>query len=91
MKAFVKILFGSLVAFIVLQGCAVGNKYNFSDVKADFQAAPAKVKQIAVATSDQRQVIKSGECTPTYVGMQRAGLGNPWRVNTQSDFPLRMT
>jgi hypothetical protein len=89
MQASVKNLFWCLIVLaIMLQGCAVGNKYNFSDVKADLQVAPVKVKHIAVATSDQRKVVMSDECPPTYVGMQRAGFGNPWRVNTDSGLPL---
>ena len=77
-----------IVLAILLQGCAVGNKYNFSDVRADLQMVSAKVKHVAIATSDQRKVVLSGECAPTYVGMQRAGFGNPWRVNTESGLPL---
>jgi hypothetical protein len=89
MQASGKNLFWCLIVLaILLQGCAVGNKYNFSDVGANLQAVPAKVKHFAVATSDQRKVVLSGECAPTYVGMQRAGLGNPWRVNTESGLPL---
>jgi len=89
MRKSLKNLFWCLIVIaLILQGCAVGNKYNFSDVRADLQVAPAKVKQIAVATSDQRKVVISKECPPTYVGMQRAGLGNPWRINTDSGLPL---
>jgi hypothetical protein len=80
-----------LVSFSLLllaQGCAVGNKYNFADTRADLQVSSAGRSTVAVATLDQRQDILSGTCPPTYVGMQRAGLGNPWRVNTVSDLPL---
>ena len=80
-----------LVSFSLLllaQGCAVGNKYNFADTKADLQVSSIGQSTVAVATLDQRQDILSGTCPPTYVGMQRAGFGNPWRVNTVSDLPL---
>ncbi len=43
---------------------------------------------VAVATLDKREVVMTQECAPTYVGMQRAGFGNPWRVNTESGRPL---
>lgn len=76
------------VLAVLLNACAVGNKYSFADVKADFRVAPSSVKSVAVSASDQRQVIKSGECAPTYVGMQRGGFGNPFRVNTESGLPL---
>jgi len=70
------------------QGCAVGNKYNFSDARADLQVSSTSQSSVAVAALDQRQDILSGTCPPTYVGVQRAGFGNPWRVNTQSGLPL---
>jgi hypothetical protein len=89
MQALGKNLFWCLIVLVILlQGCAVGNRYNFSDVRADLQVVSANVKHVAIATSDQRKVVLSGECAPTYVGMQRAGFGNPWRVNTESGLPL---
>jgi hypothetical protein len=75
------------LAFLI-QGCAVGNVYKLSDVKATLQASPPKNNSVAVATLDKRDVIVSKRCPPTYIGMQRAGLGNPWRVNTASGLPL---
>jgi hypothetical protein len=76
------------VLAVLLNACAVGNKYSLSDVKADFKGAPSSVKTVVVSTSDQREVVKSGECAPTYIGMQRGGFGNPFRVNTESGLPL---
>jgi hypothetical protein len=78
----------SFALLLLAQGCAVGNKYNFADTRADLQVSAAAPSAVAVATLDQRQDILSGTCPPTYVGMQRAGFGNPWRVNTVSDLPL---
>jgi hypothetical protein len=75
------------LAFLI-QGCAVGNVYKMSDVKATLQASPPKNNSVAVATLDRRDVIVSQRCPPTYIGMQRAGLGNPWRVNTASGLPF---
>ena len=89
MKVYGKNLFWCLFGLaIFLQGCAVGNVYNLSNVRADLQGVSAQVKHVAVATSDQRRVVVTGECAPTYIGMQRAGFGNPWRVNTASGLPL---
>ena len=73
---------------LLLQGCAAGNVYKLSDVRATLQASPPKDNSVAVATLDKRDVIVSKRCPPTYIGMQRAGLGNPWRVNTASGLPL---
>lgn len=82
-------LFASVVTLaVLLNACAVGNKYSFSDIKTDFKVAPSSVKTVAVSASDHREVVKSGECAPTYVGMQRGGFGNPFRVNTESGRPL---
>ncbi len=85
-KSFLTLLL--FLAFLI-QGCAVGNVYKLWDVKAALQASPPKNNTVvAVATLDRRDVIVSGRCPPTYVGMQRGGFGNPWRVNTASGLPL---
>lgn len=73
---------------ILLQGCAAGNRYNFSDVRANLQMSRVNNTSVAVGSLDQREVILSGRCPPTYVGMQRAGFGNPYRVNTESGLPF---
>jgi hypothetical protein len=70
------------------QGCAVGNKYNLTDTRADLQVSSTGQSSVAVATLDQREAVLSGSCPPTYVGVQRAGFGNPWRVKTESGLPL---
>jgi hypothetical protein len=92
-RGVVMLMTKSILTFLLFlaflfQGCAVGNVYNFSDVKAVLQAAPQKNNNVAVATLDKRDVIVSKTCPPTYIGMQRAGFGNPWRVNTASGRPL---
>lgn len=73
---------------IVLNGCAVGNVYNFTDTRAEIKYSPANGKNAAVATHDQRPDVIKGICDPSYVGMQRAGFGNPWRVHTASGLPF---
>jgi hypothetical protein len=82
------LLFVFFALGFLAQGCAVGNKYNFSDTRADLQVSGTGQSSITVATLDQRQDILSGICPPTYVGMRRGGFGEPWRVNTQSNLPL---
>jgi hypothetical protein len=81
-------LFVFFTFLFLSQGCAVGNKYNFSDTRANLQASSELRAGVTVATLDQRSTVVSGECLPTYVGMQRGGFGNPWRVNTESGLPL---
>lgn len=86
-----KIRYAFVIVFIVafcLQGCAVGNKYNFTDLKVDMKASQKKSTAVAVGALDKREHIVSGRCEPTYVGVQRAGFGNPWRVNTLSGLPF---
>jgi hypothetical protein len=78
----------SFALLFLAQGCAVGNKYNFADTRADLQVSSVGQSTVAAATLDQREDIFSGICPPTYVGMKRAGFGNPWIVNTVSGLPL---
>lgn len=77
-----------LVIGFLVEGCAVGNKYNFSSATADLQLSTTSQANLAVATLDQREDILSGNCPPSYVGMQRAGFGNPWRVHTETGLPF---
>ncbi len=77
-----------LAAAFYLQGCAIGNTYNFSGVSIDVKSAPKQNTSVAVGALDKREHIVSGRCAPTYVGMQRAGYGNPFRVNTESGLPF---
>ena len=84
-----KKLFLYLVLFVLmLSGCAVGNVYNFTDTRADIKYSLASGKNAAVATHDQRADVVKEICDPSYVGMQRAGFGNPWRVHTASGLPF---
>ena len=74
-----------LVAFVG-SGCAVGNKYNYSNVMADI-ATPGN-SSVSVATHDQREYVVSGAKAPQFIGLQRGGFGNPFNVSTQSNRPL---
>ncbi len=75
----------SFVLFLV-SGCAVGNKYSYSEVSADIGISGNSA--IAVATHDQREYVVSGDKKPQFVGLQRGGFGNPFVVTTASDRPL---
>lgn len=77
------ILFFSALA---ASGCAVGNQYDFANSVPAPQVSADK--SVAVSAHDRRQSVTSGECEPNYVGMQRAGAGNPWRVHTKSGNPF---
>ena len=74
------------LASSALGGCAIGNKYRFGAVVAD--ARVSGNLSIAVATTDQREYVKSGAKRPQFVGIQRGGYGNPFDVATESGKPL---
>jgi hypothetical protein len=79
-------LFSIGVITILAYGCAAGNKYQFAGVTANVQASN-KI-YVAVASLDQRLTVLSGESPEDYVGMQRAGFGNPFNVTTDSGLPF---
>lgn len=75
-----------LVAVAAVSGCAIGNEY-------DYRAATAPVPQtsadtLAVTMTDHRPYVLSGEKSPDFVGLQRAGFGIPYSVTTESGAPL---
>ena len=66
---------------LTVAGCAVGNKYDLSQGTAPVSEAN---RSVAVAVTDTRPYVTGGSKPPTFVGLQRAGFGNPWDVNTRS-------
>ena len=71
---------------LLMSACAVGNQY-------DYRAGSAKVPdtgdlRIAVAVTDLRSYVLSGEKSPNFVGLQRGGFGNPFDVTTSSGAPM---
>jgi hypothetical protein len=67
---------------VLFMGCAVGQKYNYSDVTGELSASGNKA--VGVATHDERSYILSGEKDSDYVGTLRGGFGNPFNVKTKS-------
>src|SRR5260370_3677545 len=83
----VKRLAFRLLFVALLSGCAgKGLKLQYNDItpKTQFETHA----KIAVGVHDQRSYIVSGEKDPTFVGLNRSGLGIPHDVNTQSGLPL---
>jgi hypothetical protein len=70
------------VSFLLMSGCAVGNKYTYNGLNLDIKSKGSA--KIAVATHDQRSYIVSGNKKPNFVGLQRGGYGNPFNVTTAS-------
>ncbi len=75
-----------LFVLFLASGCAVGNKYSYSDVSADIGISGSSA--ISIATHDQREYVVSGDKQPQFVGLQRGGFGNPFVVTTASERPL---
>ncbi len=86
MKRRISILSCIGIVTMLTYGCAIGNKYRFTDVTADVQAT--NEIYVVVASLDQRPTVLSGESPADYVGMQRAGFGNPFNVTTYSGLPF---
>ena len=70
----------------VISGCAVGNQYAYHGVTPELKVQTGK--KVAVATHDQRSYVQNGEKQPNFVGLQRGGYGNPFKVTTASGRPL---
>lgn len=75
-----------IILIVFLAGCAVGNKHAYHNVNADI--AVAGTTNVAVATHDQRNYVKTGDKQPDFVGLSRGGFGNPFDIKTVSGNPL---
>lgn len=75
-----------LVACLALGGCAIGRKADYSH--AGPITSLSSQDKVAVTVHDARPYVVNGQKNPTYVGVQRAMLGNPWNINTLSGQPL---
>ena len=66
--------------------CAIGNKYDYRRTapKVDLKSS----REATVAVIDRRPYIINKDKNPDFVGLQRAGFGNPWNVRTTSGQPL---
>ncbi|MCL5776433.1 hypothetical protein M1105_05450 [Limibaculum sp. FT325] len=75
-----------LFALMTLAGCAIGNEYDYRAASAPVPASSAET--LAVAVTDHRPYVLSGDKSPDFVGLQRAGFGIPYNVTTASGAPL---
>ena len=73
-------------ATLLCHGCAVGNRHAYHTTVAPLQASGSHT--IAVATHDEREYVRSGNKQPDFVGLQRGGYGNPFKVTTESGHAL---
>ena len=79
-------LFVVVLAACALSACAVGNTYDYRTAPPNLTSATAR--SLTVGVLDRRPYVLSNNKSPSFVGLQRAALGNPWNVNTVSRAPL---
>ncbi len=68
------------ISLLLLNGCAVGNKFNYHDAIAHMEATNTFL--VAIGTHDTRTYILNGKKKPDFVGLSRGGYGNPFNVTT---------
>ena len=73
----------STLCAVALSGCAVGQKFNYSDSSINVGSVGTG-RSAAVAVLDQRTYIKNGDKPESFVGLSRGGYGNPFDVATRS-------
>lgn len=86
MKIIATRLIAVVLAAYALTACAVGNTYDYRTTPPNLTASSAR--SLTVGVLDQRSYVLSNNKSPSFVGLQRAGFGNPWNVNTVSRGPL---
>jgi hypothetical protein len=83
----------TVILFIAMTGCSGGSLTDplatASGAVADYEWTEGQFNltseaRIAVTVSDQREYILSGNKTPTFSGLARAGFGEPFDVATES-------
>lgn len=75
-----------LVSSVLVNGCAVGNRYAYNTVV--LEPTLEGTGRVSVATQDRREYVLSGNKYPQFVGLQRGGYGNPFDVMTSDGRPL---
>lgn len=75
-----------LAGVLALCGCAIGNRYDYSDARTSLDYKGQG--RVAVAAWDQRPYVVSGDKAANFVGSQRNGWGIPFNVHTATGQPL---
>jgi hypothetical protein len=76
-----------LAALLALGGCAMGQKFGYSDAALTLRQVP-RTSDLAVAVLDARSYVLQGRKRESFVGLSRGGYGNPFDVTTRSGAPL---
>ena len=70
--------------YIFLTGCAVGNHYNYQTSVSSLPVKASVNKLLILTVEDLRPYVLNGDKKSNFVGLQRAGFGNPFDVTTAS-------
>jgi hypothetical protein len=76
----------ALPAIVALAGCAVGNRYDYTNAIVALPVLGSGA--IAVEVVDARPYVLNHDKKPSFIGLQRGGFGNPFDVTTGSGRPL---
>jgi hypothetical protein len=76
-----------IIICVTLNACAFGQKINYTGV-SEFLVPGEMPKHVALAVSDRRPYIVSGDHSLQWVGYSRPPLGIPYGVHTKSGRPL---
>lgn len=79
-------VFALTLTMLLSSGCAIGNKHNYRDVIATVPSASGQ--NVTVATHDIRPYVRSNNKSPSFVGLQRGGYGNPFDVENENSESL---
>ena len=82
----IKKCFCLLLIALVLGGCAFGRKQNYLQAQPSLDLT--QKGRLAVGVQDRRPYILDHDKQEDFVGLQRAGFGNPYDVATESQQPL---
>jgi len=78
--------FGLITVCVLLSSCAFGTKMSLQSTSVSVPSLGARSLQLVVI--DERPEVLSGDKTPQWIGLQRAGFGIPYGVHTESGRPL---
>jgi hypothetical protein len=80
-------LVGWALAVVTLSGCAFGQKFNYAESSINVGSV-GTTRSASVAVLDQREYVKSGKKSESFIGLSRGGFGNPFDVVTKSGAPM---
>ncbi len=83
----VAVLNGFLVLAVLMSGCVAGQSIGLRHVAGSVPEF-SSVKTVSVETKDSRDFIVNGDKPPSYLGLLRAGYGNPWGVKNAGNLAL---